>query len=114
MLSSSLFYRGSFQYHHSLKGRSVGNEDGPFWVYVLENPEDRFYIGSADNLDARVQRHKQADPKGTRYSSKHGPWQLDWSESHPDRFSAMRCEKQIKGMKSVQWIRQELLGRKAQ
>ncbi|MCE9552095.1 MAG: GIY-YIG nuclease family protein [Planctomycetes bacterium] len=47
-------------------------------------------------------RHNQPDPKGTRYSSKHGPWKLVWSESHPDRANAMRREKQIKGKKS--WV----------
>ena len=32
-----------------------------FWVYVLQNPKGRFYIGHSDDLIARVANHNRID-----------------------------------------------------
>ena len=82
-----------------------------FWVYVLENPSGRFYIGQTDELARRVAEHNSADPTGARYTRKNGPWRLVWSEPHPTRADAMQRERKIKGMKSSRWIRENLLSR---
>ena len=79
-------------------------------MYVLENPDGRFYIGHTEDLAARVQRHNTPSDPGA-YTRKNGPWRLVWSEAHPDRKSAMRREHQIKAMKSARWIRDNLLDR---
>ena len=81
------------------------------WVYILENPEGRFYIGSTADLAVRLEQHNSDQKVGTKYTHKNGPWQLVWQERHPDRSSAMRREKQIKSMKSAKWIRGQLLKR---
>jgi predicted GIY-YIG superfamily endonuclease len=80
-----------------------------FWVYILENPQGHFYIGHTDNLERRLSEHNPKEKMGTKYTHKNGPWKCVWEEEHADRSSAMQREKQIKRMKSAQWIRENLL-----
>ena len=80
-----------------------------FWVYVLENPRGKFYVGQTANLDNRVLDHNRTDAFDGHYTRKNGPWTLVWSELHESRSSAMRRERQIKRMKSAAWIRTNLL-----
>ncbi len=80
-----------------------------FWVYVLENPQGRFYIGQTDSLPDRLHSHNRTDRTLGKYTRKSGPWELAWSEAHPTRASAMAREAQIKRMKSARWIREHLL-----
>lgn len=80
-----------------------------FWVYVLENPQGRFYIGHTEDLPQRLQSHNDTGPIHGKFTRKHGPWELVWSEEHPTRAGAMARERQIKRMKSARWIRERLL-----
>jgi putative endonuclease len=80
-----------------------------FWVYILENPEGRFYVGHTDNLGRRIGSHNRTDKISTKFTRKNGPWILVWSEEHPDRASAMRREREIKNWKSTRMIRDRLL-----
>ena len=81
-----------------------------FWAYILENSQGRFYVGSTQDLDARLKQHNTTEKEGSKYTHKNGPWRLVWSEEHPARADAMAREKAIKRMKSAAWIRRELLG----
>ncbi|MFN0138646.1 MAG: GIY-YIG nuclease family protein [Pyrinomonadaceae bacterium] len=80
-----------------------------FWVYVLENPKGRFYIGQTSNLVNRLQAHNCTDTVDVHYTRKNVPWRLVWSEQHESRSSAILRERQIKRMKSAKWIRANLL-----
>lgn len=80
-----------------------------YWTYVLQNPAGRFYVGHTEDLPSRLQSHNDTGPLHGKYSRKNGPWTLVWSENHPTRSSAMARELQIKEMKSVRWIRDNLL-----
>jgi len=80
-----------------------------YWVYVLENPRGRFYVGSTDDLARRIEEHNSPEKVGSKYTHKHGPWRFVWSEEHLARASAVKRERAIKRMKSAQWIRRELL-----
>jgi predicted GIY-YIG superfamily endonuclease len=80
-----------------------------FFVYILENPEGRFYIGHSDNLEERLASHNRTDKIGGKYTRKNGPWKLGWSETYPTRSAAVKRERQIKRMKSARWIREHLL-----
>jgi putative endonuclease len=82
-----------------------------YWVCVLENAHGRLYVGSTDDLSRRVTEHNSPEKVGSKYTHKHGPWRLVWSEEHQTRSSAVRREKAIKRMKSAVWIRGKLLGR---
>jgi predicted GIY-YIG superfamily endonuclease len=80
-----------------------------FWVYILENPQGRFYVGHTDDLPTRLHSHNRVDKLGGKFTRKNGPWKLVWSETHPSRAAAMARERQIKQMKSATWIREHLL-----
>jgi putative endonuclease len=83
-----------------------------YWVYILENPAGKFYVGQTANLTERLKDHNRTDGFEGHYTRKNGPWKLVWSEVHESRSSAMQRERQIKRMKSAKWIREQLLGRK--
>ena len=80
-----------------------------FFLYILENPKGRFYIGHTDDLEERLTNHNRTDKIVGKFTRKNGPWVLVWSEAHPTRPDAMRRERQIKQMKSARWIRENLL-----
>ncbi|MBN1510785.1 MAG: GIY-YIG nuclease family protein [Phycisphaerae bacterium] len=80
-------------------------------MYVLENAAGRFYVGQTEDVELRVCRHNAPPENGRRYTAKHGPWRLVWSEEHGTRAEAMARERQIKSMKSARWIQEELLNR---
>jgi len=80
-------------------------------VYILENPQGRFYVGQTDDLDRRLAQHNDPETRSGKYTHKNGPWELVWSEKHATRSAAMRRERFIKSRKSAAWIRQYLLGR---
>jgi putative endonuclease len=81
-----------------------------YFVYVLQNPAGKFYVGQTQDLVARLASHNQVKEVCGRYKRKNGPWKLVWKEEHPDRASAMRREKEIKSWKSARTIRTTLLG----
>jgi putative endonuclease len=80
-----------------------------FWVYILQNPGAKFYIGQTDDLTARLQSHNRTDRIEGKFTRNNGPWRLVWSEEHETRAAAMARERQIKSMKSALWIRETLL-----
>jgi putative endonuclease len=82
-----------------------------FWVCVLENTVGSFYLGQTDDLERRVAEHNDPGAALSKYTRKHGPWRLVWSEEHPDRSLAVRRERFTKSRKSAAWIRQFLLAR---
>jgi putative endonuclease len=63
--------------------------------------EGSYYIGSTNNLEDRVERHNQGH---SQYTKSKLPWNLVYSEEHPDRSSAVRREKRIKDRKDKQSI----------
>src|SRR6266702_4343953 len=84
------------------------------WVYLLQNSSGKFYVGQTSDTDARLNSHNRTDKSGGKFTRKNGPWELVWKEEHPSRASAMARERQIKRMKSAQWIRKELLNGRVQ
>jgi len=84
-------------------------QEGPYWVYVLQNPEGRFYVGQTPALAKRLREHNRPSPDAMTWPHKHGPWRLVWKEAHATRGQAVQRERQIKRMKSARWIRTHLL-----
>ena len=80
-----------------------------FWVYLLQNPDGKFYVGQTDDLQVRVTNHNRTDKTCGKFTRKNGPWLLVWSETHSDRSSAMQREREIKSWKSARTIRERLL-----
>jgi predicted GIY-YIG superfamily endonuclease len=53
-----------------------------FWVYVLENPRGKFYVGQTENITARIRDHNRTDCFEGHFTRKNGPWKLVWCEAH--------------------------------
>jgi len=64
------------------------------WVYILSNRKRLTYVGIADNVSARVREHRW---HRTHFTTKYRITRLVFVEEHPDRESAARREKEIKG-----------------
>ncbi|NQU12359.1 GIY-YIG nuclease family protein [bacterium] len=72
-----------------------------FWVYILENVGGRFYVDHTDDLQQRFDQHNDPAREKSKYTAKHGPWKLVWSEEHPDRSSVVKRERFIESRKSA-------------
>ena len=79
-----------------------------YFVYVLQNPQGRLYIGFTADLEKRVKQHQEGKAGWTR---SRGPWVLTWSEAFEDRAEAMKRERRLKTGKSNQELRIFLNGR---
>ncbi len=65
-----------------------------YYVYILRCADDSFYVGSAQDLDARVKAHN--DGRGASYTFKHRPVGLVYSEAFPSEDMAVTRERQLK------------------
>ena len=76
-----------------------------YYVYVLQNPQNRLYIGFTANLEQRLQRH-QSGKAGWTHTR--GPWQLVYKECFSEIKDAMIREKQLKSGNTNQELRRFL------
>ena len=78
-----------------------------FYVYILENPQGKLYIGHSEDLDRRVRQHNSPEGKEHlgKYTHKNGPWTLLGFEPLSTRAEAIRREKQLKSWKSPSKVR---------
>lgn len=68
-----------------------------YYVYILQSKTDRtFYIGHTNNLENRLKRHNSGRAK---YSKRHRPWLLIYSEEYNNKKDAYRREMEIKSYK---------------
>ena len=65
-----------------------------YYVYILRCTDDRFYVGSAPNLDSRVKAHN--DGRGAAHTFKHRPVHLVYSETFDSEILAVTQERQLK------------------
>ena len=73
-----------------------------YFVYVLQNPEGRLYIGFTTNLQRRIHQHQEGKGGWTRGR---GPWELVYWETFTNRAEAMRREQNLKRGKTNQILR---------
>ena len=76
-----------------------------YYVYILYSQKlNRYYIGSAEDVVKRLQRHNAGYVTATRYGL---PWELKYTESFASRSEALKRELEIKRKKSrvyVEWL----------
>jgi len=72
-----------------------------YFVYILQNPKDRLYIGQTADLDARIERHNTNRCSSTRNK---GPWKLIYSEACASRSLACRRELELKSNKNKEYL----------
>ena len=66
-----------------------------FYVYILQMNDGRLYVGHTSSPLRRLAEH--AHGKGCRTTGVFGVGKIIRTEKHPDRISAARRERQIKG-----------------
>ena len=65
-----------------------------FFVYILYSQNlQRYYVGSTESVEKRLQEHNTGKSKSTRGGV---PWELIHTESFPTRSDAMHQEQKIK------------------
>jgi predicted GIY-YIG superfamily endonuclease len=67
-----------------------------YYVYILtsKKSKSRFYIGITNNLDRRLKEH--ADAKGSNYTVRHAPWELETYVAFKNRILAENFELYLK------------------
>ena len=83
---------------HNLK--AAGSNPAPatnpamrYRVYVIQNPQQRFYVGLSDDVDRRLHDHNSGLSKWTR---NRGPWKLVWTSEAMSRSDARKLENRPK------------------
>jgi predicted GIY-YIG superfamily endonuclease len=67
-----------------------------FHAYMLRCSDGHYYVGSTDDLEARIAQHQSGrDPHC--YTIKRRPFSLVWTESFVTRIEAKEAEARIKG-----------------
>ncbi len=75
-----------------------------FYTYILYSQRlDRYYVGSTNNLQRRLDDHNRGKDK---YSRKGSPWELSFFETFSTRKEAYSREIEIKRKKSRSYIEQ--------
>ena len=65
-------------------------------VYILRTSSNTLYIGQTNNLEKRIEEHKEKSSKSAKYIRYFSSFQLVYSEKHASRKQAMRREPQLK------------------
>ena len=65
-----------------------------YYVYMLRCNDNSIYTGMTNNLENRVKVHNSG--KGAKYTRSRKPVKLIYSETLPDRSSALKREAEIK------------------
>jgi putative endonuclease len=65
-------------------------------VYVLRNPEGRFYIGITGDISRRVEQHNSGK---SRWTKAKGPWKLVWQSEEFSLGDARKLENLLKRQK---------------
>ena len=69
---------------------------GSYSIYVLRNPEGKFYIGVTDDVPRRLAQHNDGISKWTRGK---GPWLLVWQQGDLTLSQARKLENALKRQK---------------
>ncbi|MFD1417259.1 GIY-YIG nuclease family protein [Companilactobacillus keshanensis] len=65
-----------------------------YYVYLLLCADHTFYIGTSNNVEKRVKTHNSG--KGAKYTKTRRPVQLLYTETLPDKSSALKREIELK------------------
>ena len=71
-----------------------------YFCYIVECADGTYYTGWTTDPQRRTRQHNLG--RGAKYTRQHGPVQLVYVESQPDRGQAMRRELAIKKLNRTQ------------
>lgn len=72
----------------------------PWYIYILETMDGRFYTGATNDIARRITQHKAG--KGARFTRNFGFKKLLYKEGFLTKSDALKREKQIQS-----WTRQK-------
>ena len=79
-----------------------------FYTYILQSEKSgRYYIGHAEDIDKRLERHNTGKVTATRNK---GPWVIKYYEEYETKTLANSRELYIKSMKSRVFIEKLIVG----
>jgi putative endonuclease len=84
-----------------------------FWVYQIQNPEGKTYVGSTNNLNERLAMHNDVSAKKAKFHNttyRHGPWRPIFCKKFLTRKDALDFEKFLKTGKGRDWLEHARLG----
>ena len=67
-----------------------------YFVYILRTSSNTLYIGQTNNLEKRLQEHKNKTTKSAKYLRSFSSFELVYQEEYPIRTEATRREMQLK------------------
>lgn len=65
------------------------------WMYILECANGKYYTGSTNNLELRLEQHQNGE--GANFTKKHLPVKLVYYEEYASVDQAFFREKQVQG-----------------
>ncbi len=75
-------------------------------VYVLRSlSDDRHYVGMAKDAHVRLKEHNNGK---NRFTKGHLPWEIIYTEDHPDWATARIREKYLKTAAGKKWLYKHL------
>ena len=74
----------------------LGENRQMFYVYILRTSSDTLYIGQTNDLDRRLEEHRNDKARSAKYLRYFKSFELVYSEKHLNRTEAMRREAQLK------------------
>ena len=67
-------------------------------LYILQSTiNDRYYIGSTDDLDRRFKEHNSGQTKSTKPGR---PWEVVYTYDFDNSISGLKAERRLKSLKS--------------
>ena len=79
-----------------------------YTVYILySNSGDKYYIGSTNNFQRRLQEHNGPNAKFTK---KYQPWVTVYTETFKTRAEAVNVERYLKSLKNKERLHQYIAG----
>ena len=80
-----------------------------FTVYALYNPTiNKIYIGQTENLEERLEAHKDKRFNKSFTAKSKGDWQLIYTEEIESRSLALRREKELKSYRGREFVRKRI------
>jgi putative endonuclease len=77
-----------------------------YYVYIIQSQRfDKYYIGSTSDIEKRIEFHNS---RRARYTKRYQPWVLRHIEEYNSRAEAVRRERELKGVKDVRRVLEQL------
>lgn len=80
------------------------NNEQTWYVYVIRASDNSLYTGITTDIKRRFKEHSGTQ-KGARYFRGRQPLEVVYSDTHPDRGSALRREAAIKKLPRAQKLK---------